>query len=152
MRKPTRIKIPQANAICEHIHQVTRIMMSTSEIDMAPSVEPADIDIFTDNAAWAICSTYHTILKVSSGKAIFGQDMVFHIPVVADWKQIGDYRQCQIDCSNACVNSTHADFDYKDGDNALIKKMLSSTSRVHVGKTTMDCFDSSYKWNWKTVR
>jgi hypothetical protein len=52
--KLTTIKNPQANAICECIHQVHETMMRTSEIDMAESVEPADIDTFIDNAAWAI--------------------------------------------------------------------------------------------------
>jgi hypothetical protein len=56
-RKPTTIKNPQVNAICEHIHSVLGTMMRTSEIDMAKSVELADIDTFIDNAAWAICST-----------------------------------------------------------------------------------------------
>ncbi len=49
--------------------------MRTSELDMADSVDPADIDTFIDNAAWAVCSTYHTVLKASPGAAIFGQDM-----------------------------------------------------------------------------
>jgi hypothetical protein len=57
---------------------------------MVDSVEPADIDTFIDNAAWAICSTYHTVLKASPGAAIFGRDMLFDILFVADWKQIGD--------------------------------------------------------------
>jgi hypothetical protein len=65
-------------------------MMHTSELDMADSVEPTDIDTFIDNAAWAIFSTYHTVLKASPGAAIFEQDMLFNIPFVADWKQIGD--------------------------------------------------------------
>jgi hypothetical protein len=55
--KPTTIKNPQANAICEPIHPVLGTMMHTSEIDMAKSVEPADIDTFIDNAAWAIRSS-----------------------------------------------------------------------------------------------
>ncbi len=59
--KPTMIKNPQVNAICERIHQVLETMMRTSEIDTAESVEPADIDKFIDNAAWAIHSTYHTV-------------------------------------------------------------------------------------------
>jgi hypothetical protein len=50
-RKPTMIKNPQANAICERIHSVLGTMMRTSEIDMADSVAPADIDTFIDNAA-----------------------------------------------------------------------------------------------------
>jgi hypothetical protein len=98
-RKPTMIKNPQANAICERVHQVLGTMMRTSELDMADSIEPADIDVFIDNAAWAICSTYHTVLKASPGAAIFGRDMLFDIPFVADWKQIGDYRHHQTDCS-----------------------------------------------------
>jgi hypothetical protein len=59
-------------------------MMRTSELDMADSVEPADIDTFINNAAWAICSIYHTVLKASPGAAIFGRDMLFDIPLVAD--------------------------------------------------------------------
>jgi hypothetical protein len=84
------IKNPQANAICERIRQFLGTMMQTSELDMADSVEPADIDTFIDNAAWAVCSTYHTVLKASPDAAIFGRDMLFDIPFVADWKQIGE--------------------------------------------------------------
>ncbi len=84
-RKPTTIKNPQANAICERVHQVLKTMMRTSEIDMANSVEPADIDTFIYNAAWAIRSTYHTVLKASPGAAIIGQDRFFDIPFIADW-------------------------------------------------------------------
>ncbi len=57
--KPTTIRNPQANTICERLHQVLGTMMRTSEVDMAKSVEPADIDTFINNAAWAIRSTYH---------------------------------------------------------------------------------------------
>ena len=45
------------------------MMMRTSEIDMANSDEPADIDTFVNNAAWAIRKTYHIILKASPGAA-----------------------------------------------------------------------------------
>jgi hypothetical protein len=47
-------------------------MIRTAEIDMAESDTPNDVDVFLDNAAWAICSTYHTVLKASPGVAIFG--------------------------------------------------------------------------------
>jgi hypothetical protein len=63
MHKPTRIKSPHVNSICECIYQVLGTMMCISEIDMAEPVEPADIDTFIDNAALVICSTYHTVLK-----------------------------------------------------------------------------------------
>jgi hypothetical protein len=119
-RKPTAIKSLQANAICEQVHQVLGTMMRTSELDMADSVDPADIDTFNDNAAWAICSIYHTVLKASPGAAMFGQDMLFNIPFIADWKQIGDYRQNQTDPSNKREINKCVDYNYKVGDKILI--------------------------------
>ena len=56
----------------ERVHQVIGQMIRTAEIDMAKSVVPDDIDVFIDNSAWAIRSTYHTVLKASPGAAIFG--------------------------------------------------------------------------------
>jgi hypothetical protein len=47
-------------------------MLCTAEIDMTKSVTPNDVNIFLDNTAWAIGSTYHTVLKASPGAAIFG--------------------------------------------------------------------------------
>jgi hypothetical protein len=101
---------------------------------MPESVEPADIDAFIDNAAWAICATYHTVLKAPPDAAIFGQDMLFNLSSVADWKHIGDYRQCQTGCSNKHENSKHVDFDYKVGDKVPIKKIVSSTKQSPYGK------------------
>jgi len=124
-------------------------MMRTSEIDMANSVEPADIDTFIDNAAWAIRSTYHSVLKASPGAAIFGRDMLFDIPIVADWNQIGEYRQHQTDRSNKRENSTRVDYNYKVGDKILIRKDDTPQIRVHLEKRSMDHNDSSYEWNYQ---
>jgi hypothetical protein len=55
-------------------------MLHTSELDMAETITPDDVDVFLDNAAWAICSTYHTVLKASPGAVIFGRNMLFDIP------------------------------------------------------------------------
>ncbi len=64
---------------------------------LANSVAPSDVADFLTNAAWAIRSTYHTVLKASPGAAIFGRDMLFDIPFLADWNKIGEYRQHQTD-------------------------------------------------------
>jgi hypothetical protein len=80
-------------------------MLRTAELDMADSVTPDDIDVFLDNAAWAIHSTYHTVLKASLGAAIFGQDMLFDIPFVADWGKIGERRQSLTNCGNQQENA-----------------------------------------------
>ena len=51
---------------------------------MADSVAPSDIDTVLTNASWAICSTYHTVLKAPPRAAVFGKDMLFDIPYIAD--------------------------------------------------------------------
>jgi hypothetical protein len=80
-------------------------MLRTAELDMADSVTPDDIDVFLDNAAWAIRSTYHTILKASPGAAIFGQDMLFDISFMADWHKIGERRQLLTNRGNQQENA-----------------------------------------------
>jgi hypothetical protein len=99
------IKNPQANGILERLHQVLGQMLHTVELDMAKTVTPDDVDVFLDNAAWAIRSTYHTVLKASPGAAIFGRDMLFDIPFIANWNKIGGYRQGQANLNTACMNS-----------------------------------------------
>ncbi len=47
-------------------------MLRTSKLDMAKMAKASDIDVFLSDVAWAVCSTYHTVLKASPGAAIFG--------------------------------------------------------------------------------
>ncbi len=116
------VKNTQENDILERMHQVLGQMLHTAEIDMADSVTPNDVDVFLDNAAWAICSTYHTVLKALPGLAIFGQDMLFDIPFEADWHKIGEYRQSLTDCGNQRKNTWCNDYDYKVEDKILVIK------------------------------
>jgi hypothetical protein len=85
--KPTSIKNPQANAILERIHAVFTTMLRTAKLDMDKPGNASDINIFLTDAAWAIRSTHHKVLKASLGATIFGQDMLFDIPFIADWKK-----------------------------------------------------------------
>jgi hypothetical protein len=90
-------------------------MLHTSELDMAESVKSSDINIFLSDAAWVVRSTYHTVLKASPGAAIFGRDMLYDIPFIADWQKIGEYRQRLTDLSNARENEGRMDYDYEVG-------------------------------------
>ena len=121
-RKPTSIKNPTANAILERIHAVFTNTLRTAKLDMAESVNASDIDIFLSDAAQAICSTHHTVLKASPGAAIFGQDIVFDIPFIADWKKIGKLRQRLTDFNTAHENKDRIDYDYKVGKKVLVRK------------------------------
>ena len=89
---------------------------------VAPFVGASDIADFLTNATWAISSTYHMVLKASPGAAIFGRDMLFDIPFIADWNKIGDYRQRQTDRNTRCENKTRVDWDYKVGEKVLVCK------------------------------
>jgi hypothetical protein len=75
----------------------------------------------TADAAWAIHSTYHTVLKASPGAAIFGRDMLFDIPFIADWKTIGEHRQRLTDRNTGRKNEGRIDHDYKFGQKIPIK-------------------------------
>jgi len=113
--------------------------MRTSELDMADSVHPDDIDTFIDNAAWAICSTYHAVLKASPGAAIWTRHALRHS--VHSWLETNwriGYRQSQTDCINTHENNKQVDYDYKVGDKILIRKDNTPQSRVHLKKRTMD--------------
>jgi hypothetical protein len=104
----------------ERIHQTLANMMRTAEIDMANTAAPDDVADFLNDAAWAVCSTYHTVLKASPGAAIFGQDMLFDVPFLAD--KVGDYRQRQTDCNTARENKTCVEWDFAVGDKVLVRK------------------------------
>ena len=60
-------------------------MLRTAEVDMNNTVKKEHISDFIVDTSWAICSTYHTVIKASPGTAIFGRDVIFDIPYIADW-------------------------------------------------------------------
>jgi hypothetical protein len=95
-------------------------MLCTAELDMADSVIPDVDDVFLDKAAWAIHSTYHTVLKASPGAAIFRRDMLFNIPFMTDWRKIGERRQSLTNCGNQGKNAKCISCDYKVGDKILL--------------------------------
>jgi hypothetical protein len=109
-------------------------MLRTSKLNMAETVKAGDIDVFLSDAAWVICSTYHTVLKASPGAAIFGQDMLFEILFIADWQKIGEHRQRLTDLNNARENKGRIDYDYKVGQKVLLRKegiLRNAESRWH---------------------
>ena len=85
------------------------------------SVEPSDIDVFLTNHAWAIRSTYHTVQNASPGAAIFGQDMLFDIPFLANLNKIGEHRQHQTDHNTERENCSHRVWNHKIGNQELLR-------------------------------
>jgi hypothetical protein len=91
-------------------------------LHMAKTVDTSDIDALLTDATWAIHSTYHTVLEASPGASIFGWDMLFDIPFLADWNIFGEHRQHQTDLNMLHKNRSHCDWDYKVGDQVLLRK------------------------------
>ena len=110
------------------MHAVLGDMMRTSSLDNSNTVTPLMVDEFLTNVAWAIRSTYHTVLRTTPGAAIFGRDMLFDIPYLADWTEIGRRRQDQVNQNNDRENKRRIDFDYAVGQKVLqyLIKMVSS--------------------------
>eukprot|EP00804_Cyclotella_cryptica_P011422 CCRYP_016385-RA/>CCRYP_016385-RA protein AED:0.32 eAED:0.32 QI:0/-1/0/1/-1/1/1/0/261 len=121
-RKPTSVRIPQANAILKQVHQTIMAMFRSADLDMADTVNESDIADFLTNAAWAVCSTYHTVLNTSPGAAIFGRDMLFDVLYIADWSKIGEYRQKEADNNTRQENASCVDRNYQSGDKVLLQK------------------------------
>ena len=97
-------------------------MIRTSNLDMSDTCTSDDINELLTNVGWAIRSTHHTVLGTTPGAAIFERDMLFDIPFLADWSDIGKRRQNQVDKSNIRENSKRVDFDYRVGQKCLIIK------------------------------
>ncbi len=164
-RKPTSIKNPTVNAILEYIHVVFTNMLCTAKLNMAKMVIASDINIFLSDATWAICSTHHTVLKASPGAGIFGQDMLFGIPFIADWKKIGEHRQKLTDLNTACENKGRIDYEYKVGQKILVpndgilhkaqsiwQKDPWTITTVHMnGTITIQCRNKEERLNIKRV-
>ena len=85
------------------------MILCTAELDMANTAETNDIDVFLTHTAWAIHSTYHTVLKASPGAVIFGLDMLFDIPFLADWNTIGDHMEYQAYLNTDCEKRSCCD-------------------------------------------
>jgi hypothetical protein len=109
-------------------------MLCTSKHNMAKTVKPSNIDAFLSDAAWAVHSTYDTVLKASPGAAIFRRDMLFDILFIADWQKIGEHRQRLTNLNDAHENKGRIDYDYKVGQKVLLRKegiLRNAESRWH---------------------
>ena len=97
-------------------------MLRTSGLDMQDTCTPEMIDELVANTGWVICTTYHTLLGSSPGAAIFSRDMLFGIPYLADWSEIGRKRQAQVDKFNSIENQNWINFDYRIRQNFFLIK------------------------------
>ncbi len=54
--------------------------------------------------------------------------MLFDVPIHANWKKIGEYRQTQTHRNTEQENNAHVNWDYQTGNKVLLKKMVYTTN------------------------
>jgi hypothetical protein len=87
-------------------------------------------------AHWAMNSTYHTILQVTSAQLAFHCDIVMLTSCMAHWQSICQQCQAITDCDNLCQNVCRVPHTYSVGDLVLIHqdthgKLAKSTHRPY---------------------
>ena len=115
---PISVKNPQANAICERMHQVVGNLLRTL-LYSNPTNNMADANAVMDyalaTASYAMRTTVHRTLGVSPGALVFHRDMILDLPFVADLLLLRDKRQALIDYNLRRENQARRNFDYQVG-------------------------------------
>ena len=120
--RPTMVKNPQANGIIERIHGVINDMLRCNDLDNH-DFDPVDPwGELLANIAWALRSLTHSTLNATPGQVVFNRDMLFDLKYVADWKDIRQRKEKQIQKDNERENSKRREYTYKVGGKVLLKR------------------------------
>jgi hypothetical protein len=107
---------PQSNGVIERVHQVLGDMLRTFELEDRDLDAKDPFGSFLSAAAYAIRSTYHTVLEASPAELVFARHMLLPVKFTADWQAIQAKRQRRIEDSNARENASRIEHEYKIGD------------------------------------
>ena len=89
--KPITTRNPQSNAIIEHIHQTIGNIIRTFDVSNIVNNNP--LSGILAATIFAVHATYHTTLKASPFKLVFGRDAILNIKHVSDWEHIRQRKQ-----------------------------------------------------------
>ena len=120
--RPTTAKNPQANSICERMHQtVGNMLRATMSLNPPIGADNANwmVDSILAKCMFAMRTAVHGSLKASPGSLVFQRDMILDIPVIADWNLIREHRQQLIDQRLIAANRKRFAYDYHIGDEVL---------------------------------
>jgi len=119
---PTTTKNPQANAVCERMHQAVGNalrVLTTLQPPMGIADAAMLVDTAISNAIFAHRASYSEAIRTSPGALVFGQDMVLGIPMIADLELIREHRQQLVDRRLLAANRKRFSYDYAVGDEVL---------------------------------
>ena len=138
---PTTVRNPQANAICERMHQTMAQMLKTQLL----AVPPQDlndairmVERCLASAQLALRATIHHTMGISPGALVFHRDMLFDVPYVTDLLMLRDKRQALIDYTLRRENNRRRSYDYAIGDSVL--ELVPKDKRAKLGSPTKGPF------------
>jgi cleavage and polyadenylation specificity factor subunit 1 len=120
--KPSTEYNPQSNAMIERIHLTLGNMLRTFELESKDLDEENPFEEILAAVAWALRSTYHTVLDATPGQLVFGRDMLLPIQYKANWAAIALRRKEQIKRDNIRENKTRLPHQYTVGQKVLLTK------------------------------
>jgi hypothetical protein len=121
-RRPITTKNPQANAICERMHQPVCNSLWILRQWMPP-VGVNDVQQLVNtalaNAMYATRASLHSGIKTTPGAMAFHRDMIMNIPFIADLNLIRKHRQQLIDKRLIVSNRKRISYDYQPNQEVL---------------------------------
>jgi hypothetical protein len=122
---PTTVKNPQANAICERVHQTIGNTLRTMLLVNPPNDILDANDLIDSVLATAMhatrASAHRSLMNRTPGALAFHRDMMLDIPLVADLITIQNSRQAIIDETLRKANLHRLNHDYAAGEFVLFK-------------------------------
>jgi transposase InsO family protein len=113
---------PQGNSMIERVHATLGNMLRAFELENQDLNDSDPWTSFLNSAAWALRSTYHTVLNATPGQLVFGRDMLLPIKYKVDWAQLVQRKRDQVEKDNKRENNTRLRHQYKVGDKVLLTK------------------------------
>lgn len=122
--RSTTAKNPQANAVCERMHQTVgntlRILRTLRPLPGLPPQPPQDLlDAAIAHTMFALRCAYSTAINTTPGGLAFGRDMILNLPLHTDLLLLQQHRQQLIDQRLIVANRKRFNFDYQIGDQVL---------------------------------
>ena len=106
----------------QRIHAIVGNMLRAYDLDNQELDKHDPFGEYLSGIAWAIHSTYHTVLDAMPGQLVFGRDMIYDLTYVADFDRLRTRKQKLIDRTNKRENERRIDYDYRVGDKVLLYK------------------------------
>ena len=120
--KCTTINNPQSNSPVERFHQVLRHMFVTKNLhkQIFDYIDP--FGSILASVAWVIRALYNSATDSTPAQLVFGQDMMFNLKSLINWKEISMKKQTLVDKANLRENQKCIDYDYQVDDPVQVIK------------------------------